>query len=74
MEFSRKKFTTRTTLGWEMRASERPSSKKYFRPSRNAAAFSSGTTGISSPGLRRASDVGRYSLMATGAPVSSVAR
>jgi hypothetical protein len=45
-----------TTLGWLICASERPSSKKLFRPRRYSGCLSGLTRGVSSPGERSASE------------------
>ncbi|MNR39187.1 hypothetical protein D3C85_1573710 [compost metagenome] len=61
---ARKKFTTRTILGCWMPASTRASSKKHFRPTRNASRSSSSMMVTSPPGWRRVMSSGRYSLIA----------
>ena len=71
---ARKKFSTRTTFGCEMIASARPSSKKHFRPWRNAERFAVSSMFTSVPSERSASEAGRYSLMANGVCASSWAR
>ena len=74
VSFARKKFSTRTTFGWLILASARPSSKKHFIPYRNDVRFSAELARTMSPSVRSTSDDGRYSLIATGAPSSSNAR
>jgi hypothetical protein len=47
------------------------SSKKHFMPYRNDVMFSAEVARTMSPSVRSTSDDGRYSLIATGTPVSS---
>ena len=74
VSLARKKLSTRTTFGWLIFASARPSSKKHFIPYRNDVMFSADVARTMSPSVRSTSDDGRYSLIATGTPVSSNAR
>ena len=74
VSFWRKKFSTLTTEGWEICASERPSSKKLLRPRRYSDSFSGATCGTSAPASRMVSAEGRYSLTATCWPSLSTAR
>ena len=67
----RKKFSTRTTLGCEMSASARPSSKKHLSPWRNTERFTGSSMRTSVPSERSDSEAGRYSLIANGVWCSS---